>query len=94
VTREKHSRQVLFLSSDNYAAGIADPMGGLSFRLRSRGGAATGTITNIVANEFLGPASQFRNLHLDLIIHCMLKTPKQRMQHMFLKRRPDGRYVF
>jgi hypothetical protein len=31
---------------------------------------------------------------LDLIIHCMLKTPKQRMQHMFLKRRPDGRYVF
>ncbi|MCI0441683.1 hypothetical protein L0152_00525 [bacterium] len=31
---------------------------------------------------------------LDLIIASLLKTPKQRMELMFLKKRPDGRYVF
>jgi hypothetical protein len=31
---------------------------------------------------------------LDLIIAALLKTPKQRMELMFLKKRPDGRYVF
>lgn len=31
---------------------------------------------------------------LDLIIAAMLRTPKERMQIMFLKRRKDGRYVF
>ncbi len=31
---------------------------------------------------------------LDLIIAALLRTPKQRMQIMFLKRREDGRYVF
>ncbi|MCG8607147.1 hypothetical protein MJD09_19450 [bacterium] len=31
---------------------------------------------------------------LDLIIAALLRTPKERMQIMFLKRRPDGRYVF
>ena len=31
---------------------------------------------------------------LDLIIAALLKTPNQRMELMFLKKRPDGRYVF
>lgn len=31
---------------------------------------------------------------LDLIIAALLRTPKERMQLMFLKRRKDGRYVF
>jgi hypothetical protein len=31
---------------------------------------------------------------LDLIIAGMLKTRKERMQAMFLKKREDGRYVF
>jgi len=31
---------------------------------------------------------------LDLILAGLLKTPKQRMKAMFLKRRKDGRYVF
>lgn len=31
---------------------------------------------------------------LDLIIDSLLKTPKERMQLMFLKRREDGSYVF
>jgi len=31
---------------------------------------------------------------LDLIIAGMLKTPKERTQVLFLKKREDGRYVF
>lgn len=31
---------------------------------------------------------------LDLIIAALLRTPKERMQLMFLKKREDGRYVF
>ncbi|HEX9652544.1 MAG TPA: hypothetical protein VGA99_02440 [bacterium] len=31
---------------------------------------------------------------LDLIIAALLRTPKERMQLMFLKKRDDGRYVF
>lgn len=31
---------------------------------------------------------------LDLILAALLRTPKERMQIMFLKRRRDGRYVF
>lgn len=31
---------------------------------------------------------------LDLILDSLLKTPKERMQIMFLKRREDGSYVF
>ncbi len=31
---------------------------------------------------------------LDLIIAGMLKTPKERTQILFLKKREDGRYVF
>ncbi len=31
---------------------------------------------------------------LDLIIAALLRTPRERMQIMFLKRREDGRYVF
>ena len=31
---------------------------------------------------------------LDLIIAAQLRSPKERMQIMFLKRRKDGRYVF
>lgn len=31
---------------------------------------------------------------LDLIIAALLRTPRERMQLMFLKRRKDGRYVF
>ena len=31
---------------------------------------------------------------LELIVAGLLRTPKQRMQHMFLKKRKDGRYVF
>ena len=31
---------------------------------------------------------------LDLMIAAMLRTRKERMQFMFLKRRKDGRYVF
>lgn len=31
---------------------------------------------------------------LDLIIAAQLRTPKERMQLMFLKKRKDGRYVF
>lgn len=31
---------------------------------------------------------------LDLIIAAQLRTPKERMQLMFLKRRKDGSYVF
>jgi hypothetical protein len=31
---------------------------------------------------------------LDLIIAALLRSPRERMQIMFLKRREDGRYVF
>jgi hypothetical protein len=31
---------------------------------------------------------------LYLILAALLRTPKERMQIMFLKRRKDGRYVF
>jgi hypothetical protein len=31
---------------------------------------------------------------LDLIIAALLRSPKERMQLMFLKRRKNGRYVF
>ena len=31
---------------------------------------------------------------LHLILASLLRTPKERMQIMFLKRRKDGRYVF
>lgn len=31
---------------------------------------------------------------LDLIIAALLRTPKERMQLMFLKKRDHGRYVF
>lgn len=31
---------------------------------------------------------------LDLLIAGMLKTPKERTQVLFLKKREDGRYVF
>jgi hypothetical protein len=31
---------------------------------------------------------------LELIIAALLRTPRERMQMMFLKRREDGRYVF
>lgn len=31
---------------------------------------------------------------LDLIIAAQLRSPRERMQLMFLKRRKDGRYVF
>jgi hypothetical protein len=31
---------------------------------------------------------------LDLIIAAQLRTPKERMQLMFLKKRKDGSYVF
>lgn len=31
---------------------------------------------------------------LDLIIAAMLRTPSERMEYMFLKRREDGSYVF
>lgn len=31
---------------------------------------------------------------LELIVAALLRTPKERMQHMFLKRREDGSYVF
>jgi hypothetical protein len=45
--------------------------------------------------EFLKP--QFPDIEphdLELIVAALLRTPKQRMQHMFLKKREDGRYVF
>ena len=31
---------------------------------------------------------------LELIVAALLRTPKERMQYMFLKRREDGSYVF
>lgn len=31
---------------------------------------------------------------LELIVAALLRTPRERMQHMFLKRREDGSYVF
>lgn len=43
----------------------------------------------------LSPQLPHIDLHdLDLIIAAMLRTPKERMQVMFLKRREDGSYVF
>lgn len=43
----------------------------------------------------LGPRFPDIDPHdLDLIIAELLKTPKERMAAMFLKRREDGTYVF
>jgi hypothetical protein len=46
-------------------------------------------------HEHLAPQFPEIDPHdLDLIIAALLRTPKERMQLMFLKKRDDGRYVF
>jgi len=46
-------------------------------------------------HKILGPQFPDIDPHdLDLIIAALLRSRKERMQIMFLKKRKDGRYVF
>lgn len=45
--------------------------------------------------EVLAPRLPEIHRHdLELIVAALLRTPRERMQYMFLKRREDGSYVF
>ncbi|NUO79395.1 hypothetical protein HUU05_04910 [candidate division KSB1 bacterium] len=46
-------------------------------------------------HERLAPELPHIDPHdLDLILAALLRSPRERMQYMFLKKREDGSYVF